>query len=107
MSINHGHMCSKSFLTRSHLWFFNYKQKIFTRKIKRQAHKYISIHLPFVCIQQNGWINDPANCQLQEMSMRAFRNTQRCIDAHMYSQIQALSRTQTAVILGTAVLFLK
>lgn len=27
MSINHGHVCSKSFLTRSHLWLFNYKQK--------------------------------------------------------------------------------
>lgn len=44
MSINHGHMCSKSFLTCSHLWVFNYKQKIFTRKIKKQAHKYIFMH---------------------------------------------------------------
>lgn len=32
MSINHGHVCSKSFLTRSHLWLFNYKQKISTSK---------------------------------------------------------------------------
>lgn len=27
MSINHGHVCAKSFLTRSHLWLFNYKQE--------------------------------------------------------------------------------
>lgn len=36
MSINHGHVCSKSFLTRSHLWLFNYKQKISTSKRRRQ-----------------------------------------------------------------------
>lgn len=37
MSINHGHVCSKSFLTRSHLWLFNYKQKISTSKRRQQT----------------------------------------------------------------------
>lgn len=32
MSINHGHVCSKSFLTRSHLWLFNCKQKMSQQK---------------------------------------------------------------------------
>lgn len=36
MSINHGHVCSKSFLTRSHLWLFNYKQKKSTSKRRQQ-----------------------------------------------------------------------
>lgn len=37
MSINHGHVCSKSFLTRSHLWLFNYKQKKSTSKRRQQT----------------------------------------------------------------------
>lgn len=85
MSINHGHMCSKSFLTRSHLWVFNYKQKIFTRKIKKQAHKYIFIHLSFVCIRKNVWRNGLPRCQLQNVSMRAFLNTQRCARIAVYN----------------------
>lgn len=85
MSIKHGHMCSKSFLTRSHLWFFNYKQKIFTRKIKKQTHKYIFIHLSFACIWQNSWINGSPSCQLQDVSMHVLTYTQRhtCIHPHV------------------------
>lgn len=74
MSINHAHMCSKSFLTCSHLWFFNYKQKIFTRKMKKQAHKYIFIRLSCACIRQNIWVNASPGCRLQDASMRAFIN---------------------------------
>lgn len=75
MSINHGHMCSKSFLTCSHLWFFNYKQKIFTRKLKKRAHKYIMIRLSFACIRQNFWIDDSPGHRLQDVSVRVFTNT--------------------------------
>lgn len=76
---------------------FNYKQKIFARKIKKQAHKYIFVRLRFARIRRGIWIQGSPGCQLQNESMREFRNTQRGTYTHMYIHAHASYWARTSL----------
>lgn len=75
MSINHGHVCSKSFLTRSHLWLFNYKQKKIYQQKKTADWKWI-----FMCVF---WVYSPAGWRHPHPPPDLTRNT-LCMHLHVH-----------------------